>query len=769
MSSEAITISKDAVQQSGCVSLWPPLIHPCYRDVNDDAIKLTREYNAELQTKLTTHTTAQIPKFGPAHITALTIPHCRDDRLSLMTRFCELIFLNDDYCDDTGTDRVALSPIHHLLNSSIQLTVDCAAKVQAYRNQLQAFFSSNIKDDSQSPSAKSQQMQVRLLFEMLDVDHTLAVDLMASYSRILQTPHPPKNADMASMADYLAFRASNPTLQIFQDMCCFGMGLKLTEVEKKKLDPIVNACHHSTVLINDYWSWPREVSKYLKEPAKGFAQLPLNAVCIMMQEHSCSEAEAQQKVLDEVVNHQQIHLRMIDEMEKQEGPLCEKFRLYLSAVQHTASGFEYWNSHSTRYPKKHDYEQGECYLEDGHLKCKPFLPSHNGKPVSSNQCANCGTDKHGLQNGFSIKSHGSNHDVPGPTSALEDTHFACVAENGHVHPNKNNLEPRSNTLPNGSSFKEFHEPHSGLQCEFVQAPDNAVLAPYEYLATLPSKNIRDMFIDALNIWLQVPRPTLSRIKKIITLLHHASLMVDDIEDNSVLRRGKPSTHVLYGEAQTINSANHAFVNAFAEVQHLCHPSAPAVFVREVQNMHCGQALDLSWKYETYCPTVDEYMMMIDNKTGAMFRLCVQLMQGESSNPCKHIDPNHFVTQLGRYFQVRDDYQNLVSAEYTDQKGFCEDLDEGKISLPLIYTLSNPKSEAAGSVIKGILQNRSNDGLPVPVKKYILEQMEKAGALNDTLSLAREMQGTLIEELHRLEDAFGSKNPLVEMILRRLWV
>ena len=68
-------------------------------------------------------------------------------------------------------------------------------------------------DDNQSPSAKSQQMQVRLLFEMLDVDHTLAVDLMTTYSRSLQKPNPPKDAGIASMADYLALCASNPSLQ----------------------------------------------------------------------------------------------------------------------------------------------------------------------------------------------------------------------------------------------------------------------------------------------------------------------------------------------------------------------------------------------------------------------------------------------------------------------------------------------------------------------------------------------------------------------------
>ena len=123
-------------------------------------------------------------------------------------------------------------------------------------------------------------------------------------------------------------------------MCCFGMGLRLAEAEKKKLEPIVNACHRSIILINDYWSWPREANKYLKELVNERTQLPLNAVCIMMQEYCCSEAEAQQKLLGQVVNQQEIHLRMIKELENEEGSLCERFRLYLSAVQHTASGSE---------------------------------------------------------------------------------------------------------------------------------------------------------------------------------------------------------------------------------------------------------------------------------------------------------------------------------------------------------------------------------------------------------------------------------------------
>ncbi|KAL4932000.1 bifunctional terpene synthase/polyprenyl synthetase family protein [Aspergillus undulatus] len=744
MASPAIVIPEDVTKQSGCVSIWPTRIHPHYDLVNDVTTKLTKEYNAEMEVNLDTHTISTLPKLGPTHVTALIIPYCLDDRLALMTRFCELTFLNDDHYDDAGAERK-----------------------QAYNDQLQSFFGNSSEDANPSIAAWTQQIQARFLVEMLEVDRVSTMNLMETYSRILQAASMPKNAGIASLADYLPFRVRNSGLEVFQDMCCFAMGLKLTDTEKKKLESIVNAAHHSTLLINDFWSWPKEVNKYLEEAATGPAKLPMNAVCITMQEHGCSEAEAQQRVLDEVVNQQKTHLRRIRELEEKEGPVCERFRLYFKSVQYMASGLEYWSAFSPRYPKKHDLNQGECYIESGQLRCRlsPNTQS-KGKTTANGHPSSGRANGGGLQNGSSTYPNGNVHYTSIPTAALGDTHFASITENGSG-PKKTNGGALENGLANGSVSKTLQEPQGQLKCEFVQAPDDTVLAPYKYLASLPSKNIRDKFIDALNIWLRVPRSALNSIKRIVTLLHHASLMVDDIEDNSILRRGKPSTHVLYGEAQTINSANHAFVSAFAEVQQLTSPSAAAIFIKEVQNMHCGQALDLSWKHETHCPTVDEYMMMIDNKTGAMFRLCVQLMQAESSVPSKHIDPTPFVTQLGRYFQVRDDHQNLVSSEYADSKGFCEDLDEGKVSLPLIYTLLNPTSEV--SVIKGILQHRSKEGLPLHVKKYILAQMQAAGALDATLTLAREMQTSLMNELHRLEGLFGSRNSIVELILRRLWV
>lgn len=68
------------------------------------------------------------------------------------------------------------------------------------------------------------------------------------------------------------------------------------------------------------------------------------------------------------------------------------------------------------------------------------------------------------------------------------------------------------------------------------------------------------------------------------------------------------------------------------MQTLCvaNPRTLGMFIEEVENLHKGQAYDLFWKDHVECPSVNEYLMMIDNKTGGLFRLCVRLMEALST-------------------------------------------------------------------------------------------------------------------------------------------
>lgn len=111
----------------------------------------------------------------------------------------------------------------------------------------------------------------------------------------------------------------------------------------------------------------------------------------------------------------------------------------------------------------------------------------------------------------------------------------------------------------------------------------------------------------------------------------ANSSVDDVEDSSLLRRGIPVAHSIFGTAQTINSANYVYFAALQELMKLRNHRAIEIYTDELCNLHRGQGMDLFWRDTLTCPSEDDYLEMVGNKTGGLFRLAVKLMQAESSN------------------------------------------------------------------------------------------------------------------------------------------
>lgn len=122
-------------------------------------------------------------------------------------------------------------------------------------------------------------------------------------------------------------------------------------------------------------------------------------------------------------------------------------------------------------------------------------------------------------------------------------------------------------------------------------------------------------------------------------------------------------------------------------------------------------MDLFWRDSLTCPTEQEYIQMVNNKTGGLLRLAVKLMQACSSNSTYFIpqrladirDYVPLVNLIGILFQIRDDYQNLQDTQYTHNKGLCEDITEGKFSFPIIHAiLSRPDDRQLISIFLGCI-------------------------------------------------------------------
>lgn len=146
-----------------------------------------------------------------------------------------------------------------------------------------------------------------------------------------------------------------------------------------------------------------------------------------------------------------------------------------------------------------------------------------------------------------------------------------------------------------------------------------LLAPYAYTCASPGKGVRLKFIQALNEWFDVSPEVIVSVGDIVQGLHDASLMVDDIEDNSTMRRGRPSAHMVYGLPRTLNTANHVYFLALQEVLRLNNTAATQVFTDSLIELHQGQGKDIYWSETNICPTLEEYEQMVVEKTGGLFR------------------------------------------------------------------------------------------------------------------------------------------------------
>lgn len=126
--------------------------------------------------------------------------------------------------------------------------------------------------------------------------------------------------------------------------------------------------------------------------------------------------------------------------------------------------------------------------------------------------------------------------------------------------------------------------------------------------------------------------------------------IDDVQDDSDLRRGFPVSHHIYGIPQTINTANLVYFLAIQDVLKLGIPGMVEICTEELIHLHEGQGIELYWRDSLTCPTEQEYIDMVNNselyiehrkdngvltfgsiETSGLLRLAVRLMQAASKS------------------------------------------------------------------------------------------------------------------------------------------
>jgi geranylgeranyl diphosphate synthase type 3 len=284
-----------------------------------------------------------------------------------------------------------------------------------------------------------------------------------------------------------------------------------------------------------------------------------------------------------------------------------------------------------------------------------------------------------------------------------------------------------------------------------------LLEPFTYLTQHPGKGIRPRLIEAFNTWLQVPPAKLAVIEGLVEELHTASLLIDDIEDNSKMRRGIPAAHLVFGVPTCINAANYVYFLAMRRGLELGGEPVCRILCDELVNLHVGQGLDIAWREAGEVPTETQYRDMVVNKTGGLFRLALRLMCA-FADQAEHAPrlPAYLrlASSLGLIYQITDDYINLKSAAYHRNKSFCEDITEGKMSMPLVH---HCRTKAPGDTrVLSILKQRTEDPA---LKRYAVRCLEETGSFKYTRDLLAGLEADLAAQIQGL----GGNAPLEAIV------
>ncbi len=206
------------------------------------------------------------------------------------------------------------------------------------------------------------------------------------------------------------------------------------------------------------------------------------------------------------------------------------------------------------------------------------------------------------------------------------------------------------------------------------------------------------------------------------VIHNGTIMIDDIEDASELRRGRPCTYKIYGLDVAINVGNSMYyLPLLPLVEHKENISEEKlcriynIYVKEMINLSLGQGMDIVWHrglVDADEITERDYLQMCAYKTGTLARMAAKMaavLADADENIIERL--GRFAESIGIAFQMQDDILDLTSKEFTQKKGGRgQDVTEGKRSLIVIHTLKVAETKDKERLIEILNMHTTNQKL-----------------------------------------------------------
>lgn len=266
--------------------------------------------------------------------------------------------------------------------------------------------------------------------------------------------------------------------------------------------------------------------------------------------------------------------------------------------------------------------------------------------------------------------------------------------------------------------------------ETLRADDKVQQRVLDYILSQRGKQLRPLVVL---LCAQICNPITDKSLRsavALDLLHNASLVHDDVVDNSDMRRGQPAVHTQWTNKVAVLMGDYMLAKVIGLVAEVRNIRILEIVSSLGQSLSSGEVLQLHYGASMW---IDEaqYMKIIDQKTAQLFQACAEA--GAESAGCtqrQRTALREYGRLLGLCFQIKDDIFDYSDLEEIG-KPTMSDLRDGKVTLPLIEALRRaPQDEAEAIKAKG-------EWL---VAKEEREQKEEAKVLEEVKSFVMRFKG-----------------------------
>lgn len=242
---------------------------------------------------------------------------------------------------------------------------------------------------------------------------------------------------------------------------------------------------------------------------------------------------------------------------------------------------------------------------------------------------------------------------------------------------------------------------------------------------------------------------------IIEFIHTATLLHDDVVDNSELRRGKDTANAKWGNAPSVLVGDFLYSRAFQIMVEIGSMEIMNVISNATNIIAEGEVLQL---LNTRNPdtTEDAYMQVILGKTAMLFEAATEagaILADTDSEVREGL--RLYGLHLGTAFQLIDDVMDYLSTAEEMGKNVGDDLAEGKATLPLIHAMRAGTDEQRQLVRQAIRKGGLDDLQP------ILDIVKDTGAIEYTQQKAQAEADKAIDALNALSDS-SFKETLIQL-------